>query len=210
MVQRFSTNRLGDERKALRTIQVYVMSKAFHDGFVQQRGLAELHDYPTLRSVMSLENLAEQHALEGILSNTLEVFFDSLIYSYQETLSPEQVMERKAVIQPMGSSERMQQIMAHFLSDTSEKEDQLVACVSQFSAPQPPQVSSKYQLQTFQNKIYILVEEGFLKILEDKTSKQVFFTDVVKTMYSLDRINNVNCSSWYRHYLTALCANSSL
>lgn len=203
MVQRFATNRLGDERKVLRATQVFVMTKAFHDAFVQQRSISELHDYATVRKVMSLENLAEQHAVEGLLSSKLDVYLDSLIYSYTETLTPEQVMERKAVIQPLGSSDRIQEIMEQYLHDVVE--DAVTEGLS-WNTPIP----QKYQLQTFQNKIYILVEEGFLKVLEDKTSKQAFFTDVVKTMYSLDRINNVNCSSWYRHYLTALCANSSL
>jgi len=203
MVQRFATNRLGDERKVLRATQVFVMTKAFHDAFVQQRSISELHDYATVRKVMSLENLAEQHAVEGLLSSKLDVYLDSLIYSYTETLTPEQVMERKAVIQPLGSSDRIQEIMEQYLHDVVED------AVTE-GLPWNTPIPQKYQLQTFQNKIYILVEEGFLKVLEDKTSKQAFFTDVVKTMYSLDRINNVNCSSWYRHYLTALCANSSL
>jgi len=210
MVQRFATNRLGNERKVLRPIQVFVMTKAFHDAFVQQRSISELHDYATVRKVMSLENLAEQHAVEGLLSSKLDVYLDSLIYSYTETLTPEQVMERKAVIQPLGSSDRIQRIMEQYLHDVVEDEDQLVACSAITGSAESDAVTPPYQLQTFQNKIYILVEEGFLKVLEDKTSKQAFFTDVVKTMYSLDRINNVNCSSWYRHYLTALCANSSL
>lgn len=203
MVQRFATNRLGDERKVLRATQVFVMTKAFHDAFVQQRIISELHDYATVRKVMSLENLAEQHAVEWLLSSKLDVYLDSLIYSYTETLTPEQVMERKAVIQPLGSSDRIQEIMKQYLHDVVE------GAVTE-GLPRNTPIPQKYQLQTFQNKIYILVEEGFLKVLEDKTSKQAFFTDVVKTMYSLDRINNVNCSSWYRHYLTALCANSSL
>ena len=75
--------------------------------------------------------------------------------------------------------------------------------------PTPEKESLPYRVVSYQSSIYIVVEEGFLEQMEDKTSKLKFISDVLKAAYAVMPINMVNQSQWYDIYLDALRVVSS-
>lgn len=58
----------------------------------------------------------------------------------------------------------------------------------------------KYQIVPHQGTLFIVLDEEFL----DDLQSHVFLKDVLKGLYALDRVDNVNQTEWYRLYVASL------
>lgn len=210
----------GVEPVSLRPINVNVVHSSIFKRFTKRFSIEEFNSYEKVRQICSLDDLAmnvligdmiDQHFNKWLVSST---GFDHKFIDpcFMTAMTPEQRSEWNRVLSFHMKQSNVIDSANAFLSPKKYMEEkgikldrfdsEVVSDVGYIGKREEATLS--YRVVVYQNSIYIVVEEGFLEQMGDKTSKLKFISDVLKTAYSVMPINTVNRSQWYSIYLDAL------
>jgi hypothetical protein len=212
-------NNTLSEKDVLRKYSVFFFSEAFFSSVGGKVPAAKLADWETFRQHTSIETAIFELTLANTLCDKLAVHEDGLSPSQynwygdrpkehsSDCVVPAALKtEFQVSIGPFVGSEKYLTMANRYLYGYEDEDDCEVECVSSiFELSQREPAEKKYRLVNSASNLYIIVEEGFLKELQESvSSKKDFYVDVLKALYAMDRINNVNQSAWYRQYLEVL------
>lgn len=204
----------GHSTPNLRETSMIIMTRGFFKAFTKRYSIQKVSDYKALRDIGSIETLAFEENiacvfnteinkklkqspwLHGLLSNP--VF-------YTQTPSEEERLDR-AALQAVCVASSAKTALDYLTT----KEDELACVACEFESIIPERPSQPYEIVIYEGNIYIIVEEGILAQLEGKTFQLDFLRAVLKALYSLERIHNVNRGSWYRSYIEVLSTSVGL
>lgn len=96
--------------------------------------------------------------------------------------------------------------MQYFKTEEDQDKDSEALCCDYSNLLKSDKPEKPYDVVASHGHVFVLLDPVFFKDL-DKTQ---FLKDVVKVLYSQDRINNVNQGPWYGHYVAALKSEVSL
>ena len=199
----------GNGDAALVQPAVFIFTKNIIDAVKRAAGMAKLTDYATLRQVVGLDSLAFSQAVYNALTEFVQYDANSLLSSNCGFFTPvcissEHQNEIDRTIKPMSKTEQNIHAAKDFLNPVTHDHGLEACLISDFKKEK---AVPYYHIEIYLNNVYISVEEGFLKAMEEKPSRLEFFSSVLKALYSVSRINNVNRSAWYRKYLEVLGAS---
>lgn len=187
---------------------IYAATKTVIDAVKKSLGMSKLTDYASMRQLVGMDTLAFNQAVFNELMTFLQYDANSLTNAGCFFACPAQSKEAQQEISytliPMSKTESNIRAAKDFLNPVAHDSSPEASLISDFNKEVEIPV---YHIEIYLNNVYISVEEGFLKAMEKKTCRLEFFSSVLKAMYSVSRINNVNRSAWYRKYLEVLGAS---
>lgn len=188
----------------LRQLKVFFLTKEYFNAMSRKMSIAEMVDYKNARQHSSITSIISEMSIASKLAEELEVTYEC--FSDSGYLSDP---EFTASICPFICQGDYLDTAMQYLRPAESSELELAVSVFSVLDKKEP-IVKPYRVITYESAVYITVEEGFLSHLDDPIKKHEFYLDVLKAMYALDRINNVNQSAWYRQYLEVLCTTASL
>lgn len=212
----------SSEPVSIRAVNVISIHGSIYNRFVKKNCIEAFMSYEKVREVCSLDDIAMNY----LLSQRINAFFDDWLvrspdfeYKYFDdyfhtALSDADRAEYRRICDFNAKQGHVVDLVESYLTpkayavkhgyDGSDNGQCSIGC----SSVEGGVGADLYRVVVYQSSIYIVVEEGFLESMEDKTSKLKFISDVLKAAYSIMPINTVNKSQWYSIYLRALQAVS--
>ena len=191
---------------------VYVLPMGVYSAFTATYPLSDVVDFTKLRSVLSLDDVAQLEVLRTkvsalIFGSGYEYVLDSVLAPRPGTAGPlttQNVNEIQGSVNLLVKTSSVVAAVEAFLAGDKAPSDQAVVCEpSTGTASNEP---TAYRVVILHDAIYILVEEGFRTYLEKPANRLAFLTRVLKSAYAIYPIRMVNSCSWYQQYLRALAA----
>ncbi len=198
----------GSGDTTLEETHVFIMTKSVSDAVKKSAGMGKLTDYATLRHLVGLDTLAFNQAVFIQLNKYFKYDASSLTREGclfgEPAVSDEVRNEVSFTLIPMANTESNLRAAKDFLNPVTQDGGPEACLITEFKKEE---VAAVYHIEIYTKDVYISVEEGFLKAMEKKSCRLEFFSSVLKALYSVARINNVNRSAWYRKYLEVLGAS---
>lgn len=199
--------------------KVFVFSREFYTEFSRKYSISCIKDYKAIRDILSVSSLGFEKTLASVLRKELNALlkedFDILALGDDRDDSLNVMPDRAAEIRlstAMAESETTVATATAYLR-YKEPSGSLVAASNDLFSVNPPSsgnTKNYYTILTHGYDIYIIVEEGILSQLEGLPFRLNFLRAVLKALYSLARIHNVNRGSWYRSYIGVLSTSVGL
>lgn len=198
---------------------IFILSAGFFKAFTGKYDISKLSDPIAVRDIGSISTLAFEHALvEAFGAGYLEITktypdIDSFMCVLENAVNASDgaavlATEIKSIIST-GNTEETRNRAIEFLTRKPKDPNEVEAVSSVFDFKvETSQVP--YKVAHAGRNIYIIVEEGILSHLEGKPFRLDFLRAVLKALYSLARIHNVNRGSWYRSYIGVLSTSVGL
>lgn len=198
------------ETPSLKPPRITLITEGFYNAFVKRFSLSCLQDYSAIREIASVSTLIFEESVSIPLGSALNqgsypVFFLSVLSALEEQGEASSEIES---IKNAASSEDSLRIALDFLK--RHPETSTVTEISPFNFNPSVPSACPYKVVVTGRDIYIIVEEGILSHLEGKAFQLDFLRAVLKALYSLERIHNVNRGSWYCRYIEVLSSSVSL
>lgn len=208
----------SSEPVSIRAVNVIGIHGSIYNRFVKKNCIEAFMSYEKVREICSLDDVAVNY----LLNQRINAFFDEWLvrspdfeYKYFDdyfytALTDSDRSEYRRICDFNAKQDHVVDLVESYLTPKAyavkhgydeNKGDQ--CSINNFSVENDTGVDL-YRVVVYQSSIYIVVEEGFLESMEDKTSKLKFISDVLKAAYSIMPINTVNKSHWYSIYLRAL------
>lgn len=159
--------------------------------FQQKRSLADLANYRTLREYATKDEIAEWVYLNEHLSVNGNLL-GSWYLNFFTGLSNEESLEFKNSVVPLSGSEDIASSVKTRLS--LQKSDPRVL----FNG------DKYYDFVIVNNTIFVLINEGFAQIFEDKAKKAEFLKEYLEKCYSMTSRTHVSEMAIFTTYLTSL------
>lgn len=213
------------EPVSLRPVEVVSVHASIYNRFTKNHCIEGFMSYQKAREVCSLDDLAVNY----LIAQEINSFFDNWLVSnpdfsykyiddvFRTSISPAEEREYGQVISfHAKQSHVMDTVKAYLTPKAYQKEKGVEGCSDYYCEEtlagglisKCEKDALTYRVVAYQSSIYIVVEEGFLEQMEDKTSKLKFISDILKAAYAVMPINTVNQSQWYAIYLDALRVSS--
>lgn len=198
---------------------VFILSARFFKAFTEKYDITKLSDPVAVRDIGSISTLTFEHALAVAFSDGYREIsksslkMDYFTYHLENAVNASDnsaalATELKSIISA-GYTPEAKNLATEFLTRKPEIVGEVEAISSIFDfkvgTSQVP-----YKIAHAGRNIYIIVEEGILSHLGGKPFQLDFLRAVLKALYSLARIHNVNRGSWYRSYIGVLSTSVGL
>lgn len=211
------------QESMVKAVEIYLVPEWIALPFTRKYNLVDIHDYGKLRTVASLEDIAQMEVLTSCLfknagspavSFSDPAEFSSVVGRYhsdKKGLTPEQCTEYDVTVQAlMKQPDIVKNALNRLRGLSTDHPDSDFACsdllpVMSRDAPSEG-LAKSYRVILINAALYIMVEEGFLGYLKEKANRLAFLTDVLKSAYAVSPIRVVNSSPWYKQYVEALSA----
>ena len=199
--------------------KVFVFSREFYTEFSRKYSISCIKDYKAIRDILSVSSLGFEKTLASVLRKELDALlkdnFDILALGDDRDDSLNVMPDRAAEIRlstAMAESETTVATATAYLRYKKDNEADVTPVADCFNIdpPSPGITKNYYTVLTHGYDIYIIVEEGILSQLEGLPFRLNFLRAVLKALYSLARIHNVNRGSWYRSYIGVLSTSVGL
>ena len=204
-------------------LKIYILPNWILEAFASKYNLVEIHKYGKLRSVASLIDLAELEVLrnsvfpKAMVNHLDDVSFEysiaSLVYEHLHSSDAENQLTEKQKNEIMATVNLLKdqpETIANLTQRLIKSEtfgNEVCLAGDNFWAlthAKPAQEKDLYRVISCQDKLYIIVEEGFLSQVKDQVKLKAFLTTVLKSAYAIAPVSIVNRSLWYRQYLNVL------
>ena len=205
-------------------LQIFLLPSWIFNAFTAKHNLMEIHNYGKLRGVVSVTDLAHlevirtslfkksqiAHLNEKDLGYTLRSLVnDGYYFSVSEALTESQRAEIEGTVNYLTMQPEVIEEAISRLKKVESNElgcEAIAACDNYWKLLDSKTESEEplYRIVNSQDKLYIIVEEGFLSQLENKVNLKAFLTQVLKSAYAIAPIPVVNSSLWYMQYLNVL------
>lgn len=218
-INSFRTRGRESTRDTLRNTNVFLVPSTFFDRFTKKYSADQLNDYSKVRELGSLQDIAFNIATATkvndffqqwlVSSNSFGSYF---VDSFRPGMTDVQEREYETIQQIVVPDNDTQDAVDYFLDPTAFKDkhgivdskDQCYITEITESSFLENKEKVPYRVVTYQNSIYIVVEEGFLEYVKGTEPKKVFIATVLKAAYEVMPIESVNTSEWYSLYLETL------
>lgn len=156
-----------------------------------QRSAADLIDYPILRSILSVDDIAEWFYLNNNLRLNHGYLSISDIQSTFVGLSNNEKIELQNSVVPLSGSEATASSVNIRLTLNS---DSLKTILN----------GNDYDFVIVNNIIYVIINEGFLTMTKDEDKLFTFLKDYLNKCYSMTSIADVSKMPVFSHYVNKL------
>lgn len=204
----------------LRDIQIRAIHGDLFSRFTKNFSIGEWTNYKKIRSVCSQQDLA----VNELMISRLNDFFGKYLFNgshfynknvdgmFHPFFTDAEEKEYDQILGTLSAQTTVQNEVDYFLNPKKFKEENKEYegdyCCEELFSLKKLKSDVPYRVVAYQSALYIVVEEGFLQFMEDKTSQLGFFSEVLKSVYAVAPVDMVNQSSWYVSYLVALQASS--
>lgn len=143
----------------------------------------DLKDYGKMRSILSLDDLAEWFYVNDRLSVDKQLLSNTLLEKNWTSISSEQLTEVMNSVLPLSGSEEI----AHSANTKLNGSN--------------PMSDSYYKFINIDTTIYVVLSEGFIKHLQDQNSLNDFVSNYLKQCYAMASVSDVSKLSIFQVYL---------
>lgn len=208
------------EPVSLRGVDVIAIHGGLYSRFTKHNCIESFMSYTKARELCSQEDLALNEAISEMINQAFDSwivstpgynykYFDS---AFRTAMSPDEQREYNQILNHVAKLPHVQEAAEAYLNpkayDAKHGIERMETELCLHGLGSSEEANATYRVVAYQSSIYIVVEEGFLEQMEDKTSKLAFISEVLKAAYAVMPINSVNQSQWYSIYLDALRASS--
>lgn len=207
-------------------VAIYLMTEDFYQTFSNKHPLTELRDYSKVRSVCSIQDLAFIRAFEHLFLDRLRKAMPELgeywcieniahphdglyVPATHKPATEDEVLEFRTSVLPLAMTPDMQNAAAAYL-DGQVRENE-VACESATHSIEAKkfiydETTSPYKIVSLDDRLLIIVREGFSTQVKDQNLLLGFYRQVLKALLGTLPVPRVNSMTWYRAYLQAMAA----
>ena len=213
------------------SLKVYMIPSWIFSTFTSKYNLMEIHDYGKLRSVASAIDIAHMEIMRkvlfskltlsklepGYLQYSIKSFIEDYLYlNTPDAQNPDRhSVEIKSTVEYLVNQPDVIEEAINRLKKI-EKANQCEEAVPigggnntwALVNDNVGTTSPLYRLIVSTDKLYIVVEEGFLSQIETVVNFKAFLTQVLKSAYAIASIPVVNSTLWYKLYLEVLAAEA--
>lgn len=147
----------------------------------------DLMDYTKMRSILSVDDMAEWFYLNDMFQVEGKRLGFNFLDNYSHSISPVQKTEINNSVLPLSGSEEV-------AISANAKLDKVTSLTS----------TSEYEFIKLDNLLYVVLNEGFNKIVQDHESKMIFVNKYLKECYAMTSVSEVSRFSIFELYLMNL------
>lgn len=196
---------------------------------VKKHGLASIYDYGKLRDVCSIRDTAifflsdflifeafqKYKFLQNASTYTSSIFDDYSKRRYSQFKMPMSTEQRIEYESTMRTYEHDETLKASILDRYCPKQENSDAACEDIPrlnntykwAENKPVFNNEdkpYLIYTYQEKVYVGAKENFLNYTADAKNFLTWIQDVLKALYAVHEVSQVNNSIWYDLYFACL------
>lgn len=209
------------------SLRIFLVPDWIFKSFTAKYNLMEIHEYGKLRSVVSANDVAHLEILRlsmfskmeqsklgvGELGYSLRSFIQDCLYgdaAVELATDQHRIEIRNTVEFLVRQPDVIEEAVNRFKKLEPINSCDVVEAGSYWSLldTQADDTVPLYKLVVSNDKLYIVVEEGFLSQMENKVNLKAFLTQVLKSVYAIAPISVVNATLWYKLYLDVLAAEA--
>jgi hypothetical protein len=148
----------------------------------------ELLNYQKIRSVLSLDDIAEWFYLNDRFNINKSKLSNTTIESMMSNLSPDAQREITNSVLTLSGSEEIASSANYKLATTKENIGNIVS-------------NKTFQFIRIENILFVILCEGFAITLSDSSSKEEFIRDYLKECYAMASVSEVSSLDIFDLYL---------
>lgn len=172
---------------------IFVPGWVYRGVIRNKHAATDLSNYRVLRSILSIDDMAEFFYVNDRLKINSMYLSDRTLISNFSGLSPEESHEIYNSVLPLSGSEQTASSVKNRLTDLSEEMKLLSD-------------RRDYEFVLVDNTIYIILNEGFLSMCEDKAKRFEFITQLLKKCYFMTSIADVSKMAIFKAYVNHLAS----